>query len=224
MHLPGHFRGQGGLARANVSLYGDKAQVGKKRGAVWVQLQPCFVHFSPVAACLQQVARVFAEHGVVQLGGDVGQGFQDKGPLLEPGVGELQALEPDGLLSVVQDVDVEGPRLVPRPGQAFAPEVLLDVEQGIEQLYRGQFCFKGEAEVQEFTPVKAPGRRSVHRAYRPDATCPLPDPEQGLLQGKGAVPQVAAQGEVGRFRGLFHGGKVRKIRAIWRRPSRQQTW
>lgn len=164
-----------------------------------MELQAGFMYRCPPAAGLQQVSRILSQHRVIGLRGDIGQRLQHEGPLCQAGVRDFQGIQADYLPAVVEDVDIEGARLIPGFREAFPAQLLFDVQEGFQQVCGGKPRFKGQAEVQEFPSLKPPGRGGVHGAHSRNGAGPLPDPEQGLLQGKRPVSQVASQGKVDGF-------------------------
>ncbi len=94
---------------------------------------------------------------------------QDEGAIRQAGVGNLEAGRMDDLVSVEEDVEIEGAGAIRDGRGAVTPEFALDAEELIEKFACGQVRFEGEDGIEETRLIgEADGDCGVERRARGD--------------------------------------------------------
>jgi hypothetical protein len=117
---------------------------------------------------------------------------ENKGALSQAGMGNFEVRLAEAEIAVEENVEVEGARAVGEARGAVAAELLLDGQQGAEQLARGELGFKGDCGIEEAgLRCESDGRGGIERGAANNAA------ERGKARGRRGQRGVWLAGEAG---------------------------
>ena len=136
---------------------------------------------------------------------------ENEGALGQARVGNFEIRFADAEIVVEENVEVEGAGAVGEAGGAVAAELLFDGQQGVEQLARSEYCFKGDDGVDKAgLRGEADGRGGIERGAADDAT------KRGKARGCGGQRDVGQAGVAGQVRAHSDVSGVHPLQGIAR--------
>lgn len=141
--------------------------------------------------------RAFSRH--FEGRGDIREGLEHEGPLVQPRMRDAQSRLVDLGVSVDEEVEVERPRTLRRNPLAHAPEPLLDREQHVEELARRQLGLECDHAVQKARLVDVSDRRGIDQPRDGDDVDSLGrcEPVHSSPQRGFSIAEVRAERDIG---------------------------